>query len=98
MRFSNELIGRDFFDRIFHERGGTIEQLLLVFDEEPHCFRPLLRFERVVDSLLPITQRLVLRRNLGMELLLNFSAFDLKELFPQKVSKKGMELVTIRFQ
>jgi hypothetical protein len=31
-------------------------------------------------------------------LLFGFSAFDLKELFPQKVSKKGMELVSIPFQ
>src|SRR5262245_20775731 len=98
MRFSKELVGRDSFNRILHERGGAVEQLFLVFDEEPHGFRPLLRFERVVDSLFPIAQRLILRRNLGVQLLLSFSAFDLKELFPQKVSKKSMELVTIRFQ
>jgi hypothetical protein len=52
----------------------------------------------VVDRLLPITQRLVLRCNLSMQLLFGFSAFDLKQLFPQKVSKKGMELVSIPFQ
>src|SRR5262245_21257450 len=98
MRFSKELVGRDSFNRILHERGGAIEQLFLVFDEEPHRFRPLLRFERVVDSLFPITQRLVLRRNLAVQLLLSFSAFDLKEFLPQKVSKKGMELISISLQ
>src|SRR5262245_28268160 len=98
MRFSEELVGRDSFDRILQERGRAVEQLLLVFDEEPHRFRPLLRFERVVDSLFPVTPRLVLRSNLGVQLLLNFSALDLKKLFPQKVSKKSMELVMIRFQ
>src|SRR5215510_1104491 len=98
MRFSEELVGRYSFNRILHEWRGTVQQLLLVCDKKLRRFRPLLVFQRVVDSLLPITQRLVLSGNLGMQLLLGFSAFDLKELFPQKVSKKGMELVAIPFQ
>src|SRR5262245_51580610 len=98
MRFSEEVVGRYSFNRILHERGGTVQQLLLVFDKKLRRFRPLLGFQRVVDSLLPITQRLVLSCNLGMQLALGFSAFNLKELFPQKVSKKGMELVSIPFQ
>jgi len=98
MRFSEELVWRDSFNRVLHERGGTVEQLLLVFDKELCRSRPLFSFQRVVNSLFPITERLVLRCNLSMQLLLGFSAFDLKELFPQKVSKKGMELVSIPFQ
>src|SRR5678815_6147166 len=98
MRFSKEVVRRDSFNRILHERGRTVQQLLLVFDKELCRSRPLLGFQGVVDSLLPITERLVLRCNLSMQLLLGFSAFDLEELFPQKVPKKGMELVTIRFQ
>src|SRR5262249_17658184 len=98
IRFSEELVGPYPFNRILHERGGAIEQLLLVFDKELCRSRPLLGFQTVVDGLLPITQRLVLSCNLGMQLALGFSAFDLKELFPQKVSKKGVELVSIPFQ
>src|SRR5215831_11180464 len=98
MRFSEEVVGRYPFDRILHERGGAIEQLLLVFDKELRSSRPLLGFQTVVDGLLPLTQRLVLSCNLGMQLALGFSAFDLKELFPQKVSKKSMELVSIPSQ
>src|SRR5437016_1459479 len=98
MRFSEEVVRRDSFNRILHKWGRTVKQFLLVFDKELRRFRPLLGFQRVVDSLLPITQRLVLRCNLSMQLLFGFSAFDLKELFPQKVSKKVMELVSIPFQ
>jgi hypothetical protein len=75
MRFSEEVVGRDSFNRILHERGGAVNQLLLVIDQELHRSRPLLGFQRVVDSLLPITQRLILRCNLSMQLLLGFSAF-----------------------
>src|SRR6266404_6142430 len=98
MRLSEEVVRRDSFNRILHERGGAVKQLLLVFDKELRCSRPRLGFQRMVDSLLPVTQRFVLRCNLSMQLLLGFSTFDLKELLPQKVSKKGMELVSIQFQ
>src|SRR5262245_32476342 len=98
MRFSEELVGRYSFNRIPHKWGGTVQQLLLVFDKELRRSVPFLAFQSVVDSLLPLTQRLVLRCNLSMQMLFCFLAFELKELFPQKVSKKGMELVSIRFQ
>src|SRR5262245_36851641 len=98
MRFSEEVVGGDSFNRILHERGGAVNQLLLVIDKKLRRSRPLLGFQRVVDSLLPITQLLILRCNLSMQLLLGFPAFDLEELFPQEVSKKVMELVTIHFQ
>src|SRR5215471_16910890 len=98
MRFSEEVVGRYSINRIFHERRGAVQQLLLVFDKKLRRFGPLLGFQRVVDGLLPITQPLVSSGNLGMQLLLGVSAFDVKELFPQKVSKKGMELISISFQ
>src|SRR5262249_2166863 len=98
MRFSEEVVGRYSFNRIFHERRGAVQQLLLVFDKKLRRFRPLLGFESVVDSLLPITQRLVLSCNLGMQLALGVSAFDLKQLFPQNVSTKAMQLVAIPLQ
>src|SRR4029453_19201042 len=98
MGFSEEVVRRDSLNRILHERRGAVNQLLLVIDQELRRSRPLLGFQRVVDSLLPITQLLILRCNLSMQLLLGFSAFDLEELFPQEVSKKVMELITIHFQ
>src|SRR5262245_37844102 len=98
MRFCEEVIGRDSFNRIIDEWRRAVNQLLLMFDKELCRSRPLLGFQGVVDGLLPITERLVLSGNLGMQLALGFSAFNLKELFPQKVSKKGMELVSIPAQ
>src|SRR4029450_7796202 len=98
MRFSEEVVGGDSFNRILHERGGAVNQLLLVIDQELRRSRPVLGLQRAVDRLLPIPQLLILCCNLSMQLLLGFSAFDLEELFSQEVSKKVMELVTIHFQ
>src|SRR5262245_10881873 len=98
MRFCEEVVWRDSFDRVLHEWRRTVQQLFLMFDKELRRSGPFLAFQRVVDSLLPLTQHLVLPCNLSMQPLFCFSAFDLKKLFPYKVSKKGMELVSIQFQ
>src|SRR5215831_14730504 len=97
LRLGEIMVGGNTIDGVFNKPGSTVEQMLLVADEEFRGASPVVGFQVMINGLLGVSNGFILSGDLRMQLTLGFLAFDLAQFTLEEVSEEIAQLVLVSF-